>query len=184
MPEPVRNSAAAGTYSMDWTQWFHLHGGALLLYARQWTRSRTDAEEAVQDGFIRFWRSRSREDRMKPPEKDLPLLFVAVKHAAFDRARRCRRRQDREHAAGREWYDKGDLFQTEITESERTQRIEKALMTLPGNQREVVVLKFWGRLTFRQIGRALRISPNTAASRYRYALAALQRQLRGGKANE
>ena len=36
--------------------------------------------------------------------------------------------------------------------------------------REVVVMKIWGDLTFAQISEALAISPNTAASRYRYAL--------------
>jgi RNA polymerase sigma-70 factor (ECF subfamily) len=39
------------------------------------------------------------------------------------------------------------------------------------------VLKIWGELTFEQIAGQLAISPNTAASRCRYALAALRRDL-------
>ena len=38
-------------------------------------------------------------------------------------------------------------------------------------------MKIWGGLTFPQIAEAAGISPNTAASRYRYALAALREQL-------
>ncbi len=38
-------------------------------------------------------------------------------------------------------------------------------------------MKIWGGLSFPQIAEALRISSNTAASRYRYALARLREQL-------
>jgi RNA polymerase sigma-70 factor (ECF subfamily) len=38
-------------------------------------------------------------------------------------------------------------------------------------------MKIWGGLTFAQIGEALNVSLNTAASRYRYALARLQTDL-------
>jgi RNA polymerase sigma-70 factor (ECF subfamily) len=42
-------------------------------------------------------------------------------------------------------------------------------------------MKFWGGLTFQQIAETLAISPNTAASRYRYALEQLAQELRGIK---
>ena len=48
---------------------------------------------------------------------------------------------------------------------------------LPHEQREVLVMKIWNDLTFAKIAEALEISPNTAASRYRYALAALKKDL-------
>jgi len=48
---------------------------------------------------------------------------------------------------------------------------------LPHDQREVLVLKIWNELTFSEIGDALGISQNTAASRYRYALAHLKKSL-------
>jgi RNA polymerase sigma-70 factor (ECF subfamily) len=47
--------------------------------------------------------------------------------------------------------------------------IRAALGRLPTEQREVVVLKVWHEMTFDEIARGLGISPNTAASRYRYA---------------
>ena len=54
---------------------------------------------------------------------------------------------------------------------------------LPQEQREVVALKIDGGLTFAEIGEALSISANTAASRYRYALEKLRDSL-GGKKGE
>jgi len=55
--------------------------------------------------------------------------------------------------------------------------IEKTLQALPCEQKEVVIMKIWGGLTFEGIAEALTISANTAASRYRYALASLRRSL-------
>lgn len=49
-----------------------------------------------------------------------------------------------------------------------------ALKGLPDDQREAMVLHIWGELTFSQIGELLGVSSNTAASRYRYALAKLR----------
>lgn len=49
---------------------------------------------------------------------------------------------------------------------------------MPEEQRAVVHLKLWGELTFEQIAAALEIPPNTAASRYRYALDKLRGRLR------
>ena len=53
-------------------------------------------------------------------------------------------------------------------------RVPQALAALDDGQREVTVLHIWGELTFAEIGEVLGVSPNTAASRYRYALARLR----------
>ena len=55
--------------------------------------------------------------------------------------------------------------------------VEQALLQLPPTQQVVIRMKYYMGYTFRQIGEALAISMNTAASRCRYALAALRAQL-------
>ena len=62
---------------------------------------------------------------------------------------------------------------------ERDEALERALARLPVEQREVVALKVDGELTFAEIGAVMGISPNTAASRYRYALGKLRAELKG-----
>jgi RNA polymerase sigma-70 factor (ECF subfamily) len=59
--------------------------------------------------------------------------------------------------------------------------LRERIKTLSPKLREVVIMKFWGGLTFQQIAETLAISPNTAASRYRYALEQLAQELRGIK---
>lgn len=47
--------------------------------------------------------------------------------------------------------------------------VEAALLSLPEDLREVVILHVLEGLTFREVSSRLRISPNTAAGRYRQA---------------
>lgn len=52
--------------------------------------------------------------------------------------------------------------------------LQSALAELPEDQREVIVLHIWAKMSFEEIASALEISPNTAASRYRYGLSKLR----------
>ena len=156
----------------DWRAWYDAHGAALLLFARQWCDTQADAEDIVQEAFIRFWKTRGRGAVREP----LAYLFMCVKRVAMDQRRSRQRRRRRETQVVAQTTDAA-LFQSGVEHDERRQLIEAALATLAGEQRQVVVLKLWGGLTFAQVAEALEIPANTAASRYRYALEALRRQL-------
>jgi RNA polymerase sigma-70 factor (ECF subfamily) len=158
---------------MDWEQLIDEHGAKLVLYARQWCRSHADAEDAVQTAVVKLWRGRKGKE-------DIPLgrVFVAAKHAAIDAMRSGSRRRQRELKANEDAPTDDRLFEDAELEEERRQAIEAALGTLPGEQREVVVMKIWGEMTFKEISKALDVTQNTVASRYRYGLKALSRKLR------
>jgi RNA polymerase sigma-70 factor (ECF subfamily) len=151
----------------DWSDWLDAHGGALVLFARQWLPGAADAEDAVQDGFVRFWKVRHRA------ADATAYLFACVRRAALDRLRTDRRRTTREGRAARP-ESAEPLFLAAAEQGERQAAIEAALERLPEEQRAVLVLKIWGGLTFPQIAAALEAPENTAASRYRYALAKLR----------
>ncbi len=55
-------------------------------------------------------------------------------------------------------------------EKDERLRLERALRTLPPEQREVVHLKVYEKKTFKEISEMTFVSINTASSRYRYAL--------------
>jgi RNA polymerase sigma-70 factor (ECF subfamily) len=153
----------------DWQRWLDRHGGPLVLLARQLVATKADAEDVVQEAFVRFWRSRS---SVADPAA---FLYACVKHCALDWQRGRRRQLQREERVARP--EAESLFAGSLEEDERRATIEAALRKLPGEQAEVLVMKIWGGLSFPQIAVALEIPPNTAASRYRYALAKLREQL-------
>jgi RNA polymerase sigma-70 factor (ECF subfamily) len=153
----------------SWSNWLDEHGAALVMLARRWAASRSDAEDIVQEAFVRFWRTRG--DVAEP----IGYLYACVKHCAIDWLRGRERRQRRELANARPEADA--MFVAPIEMDERRLAIEGALRSLPENQAEVLVMKIWGGLSFPQIAVALEISPNTAASRYRYALSKMREQL-------
>jgi RNA polymerase sigma-70 factor (ECF subfamily) len=55
--------------------------------------------------------------------------------------------------------------------------LKKALLDLPEDQNQVVMMKVFQNFTFKDIGHLLGISANTAASRYRYALSNLRKSV-------
>ncbi len=152
----------------DWKTCFAQLSPALLLFARRWTNSRADAEDVVQDAFVRFWRKEhSLENR--------GLLYATVRSTALDRLRSEHRRVRREAVASDERPDHCEpVF---APEDEGQQLLAAAVERLPNEQREVVILKIWNELTFAEIAGVLEISQNTAASRYRYALGTLKKLL-------
>jgi RNA polymerase sigma-70 factor (ECF subfamily) len=152
----------------DWKTCFAQLGPALVLFARRWTNSRADAEDVVQEAFVRFWRRQhSLENR--------GLLYATVRSAALDRLRSEQRRARREVAASLDGADHCEPFFA--PEDEGQQLLAGAIERLPNEQREVVIMKIWNDLTFAEIAGILEISQNTAASRYRYALGALKKIL-------
>ena len=152
----------------DWKTCFAQLGPALLLFARRWTNCRADAEDIVQEAFVRFWRRQhSIENRA--------LLYATVRSTALDRLRSDQRRARREAMAAD---DSEETFEPPfLAMDEGQQLLAAAVERLPNEQREVLVLKIWNDLTFAEIGNVLEISQNTAASRYRYALGALRKTL-------
>ena len=153
----------------DWASWLDRHGPALVLLARAWVPTRADAEDVVQEAFVRFWRSR---DRAADPTA---YLFACVKRSALDCVRARGRQTRREAAVAKP--EGESLFDGPLEQSERRAAVAAALDTLPEAQREVLVMKVWGGLTFPQIADALGIPADTAASRFRYALSKLRERL-------
>jgi RNA polymerase sigma-70 factor (ECF subfamily) len=139
----------------------------MLAVARALTGSAADAEDAVQQTFLDLYRARRALGRAERPEA---YAVSAVRNAAL----RLRSRRREEELPARE-----PVGEQGLALEEGEPALERALGRLPAEQRDVLALKIEGGLTFEEIGAALAISPNTAASRYRYALSRLRDALGG-----
>jgi RNA polymerase sigma-70 factor (ECF subfamily) len=162
---------ASGSSHRAWHECYRLLAPKLLLFARQWAPSPADAEDIVQTAFVRFWQ--------KQPDagpEHYPLAYAAVRTAALDFLRSSTRRNRRETA----YHDEQPaqpvpLFQCSLELEEEATVVQSALSRLSPEQREVLVLRIWGELTFAQIAQVSSESINTVASRYRTALQALRK---------
>ena len=147
-------------------------GQRLFATARTMLASTTDAEDVVHDLFVELARSRQRLAAVADLDA---YLFTMLRHAAI---RRLRRRSLADRTLERLGRDRlaGDGFATPPVEA-ADDSLSAAVATLPAEQREVVGLKIDGGLTFAEIATVIGISPNTASSRYRYALEKLRAML-------
>lgn len=152
---------------MDWNGFINKNLASFVLYARQWLPNKQDAEDAVQEAFIRFWNSSVRNS-----ENPLPYLYKAIRWTAIDMLRNRIRKKETVFQ-DLELNNTGFFSSTEIDEQSRI-KIEKFISMLPPEQREVLTMKIWGNLTFKEIAEIQGVSQNTAASRYRYAINTLK----------
>lgn len=153
-----------------------LMGPRLYRTARTLLGNAQDAEDAVQEVFVSLVRGRA---RLTNVDNLSAYLFASLRNAAARIAKRRADAQARliESTASVEPVGPGrSLGETRETDLHDRRRswLRQALDRLPAEQREIVALKIDGELTFAQIGVLLKISPQTAASRYRYALEKLK----------
>lgn len=163
--------------SKIWKQWLAENGPRLLLFARSWGKSREDAEDLVQEAVLKMWHYQQEENRGGGPP-DLPLVFSTIRFGGLMLHRTDKRRKKREESI---LYlnDFQDVWLDPVVEEDEEAIIlREAVQKLSDKLREVIVMKIWGDLTFLQISETLAISPNTAASRYRYALEQLAHSMK------
>jgi RNA polymerase sigma-70 factor (ECF subfamily) len=163
----LKSGLAAGKPA-SYQEAYDRFGSALFRAAARWLGGRNDAEDAVQDVFSSLVRSR---ERIRHVTDLKAYLFVALRHAveriARQRQQRLAARLDETLAGPARPRDDG----------QDAERLWTLLSRLPAEQRDVLILKTQGGLTFAQIGRVQNISPHTAASRYRYGLEKLRQML-------
>jgi RNA polymerase sigma-70 factor, ECF subfamily len=141
----------------------------LVRYASTLTRQRDDAEDAVQAALVRIALKPGLLAKARYP---WAYLLKITRNEALNIVRRRRPMRSLTRPDARIWSDAPAHGEGEIH-----QLVRLALRKLPSTQAEVVVLKIWEEMTFAEVGDILGQSPNTAASRYRYALQKLSQHL-------
>lgn len=165
-----------------WREWLEENGPKLLLFARQQSRSHEDAKDIFQDALVKLVEKVRSGEFVGGQDAWLPYLYTAIRRLAIDLSRRDDRRKRREDTVTADaetgQYDAlQPWFENESSDDETRDQLERGLKELPEKFSEVIVMKIWGERTFAEIGETLGISQNTAASRYRYGLEALKRNL-------
>jgi RNA polymerase sigma factor (sigma-70 family) len=145
---------------------FDRYAAALELYARQICDC---SEDVVQEALLGL------VEQPRPPDDVAAWLYRVVRNKALSalRSSRRRKRHETEAASGRAmWFERSaaDLIDAGAAAD--------ALESLSIEQREVVVARIWGGLSFQQIGQLVGASDSAAHRRYDAALSALRQKLR------
>ena len=141
---------------------YRRHGAALVLFASAMTGERSRGQDAVHQVFLKLLERGGLAHAADPKA----YLFTSVRNAILNDTKV--RERDIPIDADTGWFDPPNRdYAAEAN-------LRRALAGLSDEQRQVTVLHVWGDLTFAQIADVLGINANTAASRYRYALAKLR----------
>ena len=141
------------------------HAAGLALYARQWCSA---PEDAVQEAFLKL------AARTVTPPDAVGWLYAVSRNLARTAGRSERRRRHHEAAAAAAnpvWFAPAENASLDA------EAAAAALNGLPPEEREAVVARVWGGLSFEQIGELLGSSAATAHRRFAAGLALLRERL-------
>jgi RNA polymerase sigma-70 factor (ECF subfamily) len=143
------------------------YASRLLFFAHSLVGDSALAEDLLQECFLRLLDlepDQVRHDSMRN------LLYMILRNLARDESRR--------RATRLKSYPLLAPSTVAGGEAGRFEGLSLALHALPEEQREVVVLKFYGELTFAEIAELTTVPEPTVKSRYRYAVEKLAEVLR------
>ena len=141
------------------------YGADLYRYALMILADHGAAEDAVQQAFIKLMKIGK---RILEIESSDGYLRTVVRNECYGI---IKKRQQSDNVV-KVLSSKPILEKTsrEIIGEDERKLIEAAIRKLPADQREVLHMKVYEDKTFREIGKMIGVSLNTAASRYRYAM--------------
>ena len=161
---------------MNLEELYGRHGENLYRYLIFRLGSAEDAEDVLQETFCRFAQYGLRWNFVRDPQT---FAFKVARNEAsrFLKRKLGRRVEEKMILSGA-----AGGFTAAFTAPDDPTLVAllRSADDLPAEQKEVVFLKVFEGLTFKEIGSVCGVSANTAASRYRYGIEKL-REAAGGK---
>ncbi len=143
------------------------HGAALVLYARQWCSS---PDDALQEALIDL------AQLTVGPRDPVGWLFKTVRCKALNQARSQRRREMHQRQAAE---DRDTWFERDPADAVQSSELETMLEELEPLEREIVVARIWGGMSFEQIAELVDVSMSTVHRHYQKTLKQLEHKLNG-----
>ncbi|MDO5049658.1 MAG: sigma-70 family RNA polymerase sigma factor [Actinomycetaceae bacterium] len=161
-----------GEYSA-FTELVTRHGGAMKRYAKYFTSSDADADEAVQEALITAWQS---VDDLNNPKALRSWLMKITARKSLDlvRSRKAHSPIEDVDVATRR---PGPQARADMVET--VQQLKETVNRLPQNQREVWVLREIGAHTYQEIAEILQVSTASVRGRLERARVTIAKELEG-----
>lgn len=138
------------------------------------------AEDLFQDTFIKVV-DRLRRGKYKEEGKFLPWVLRIANNLCIDYYRKTKRKPSIINPEGFDIFEvlnfEEDNAQDEIIKRERATYVKGLLDQLSAEQKEVVILRHYADLSFKQISELTGVSINTSLGRMRYALINMRKMI-------
>ena len=167
---------AIARYNADaFAEAYRRHAGAVFGLAHRLLWERAQAEEMVQEIFLRLWEQPERFDQARGSLRSFLLMDAHAR--CVDRIRSDTRRKEREERSARaEMVSDYDL-DLEAYDLDISEQVREALATLSEAERRAIELAYFGGHTYREVARILEQPEGTIKSRIRTGLTRLRTQL-------
>ena len=130
-----------------------------------------DADEVAQEAFLSAWKGLP---NFRGESRFSTWLYQLTTHAAIDLMRREKRQAAAEDIDEITAADDGPSPQQQVERTETQREIRSALMQLPEEYRQVLLLRFMQELSYEEIGQTLKLPAGTVKSRLNRAKAQLK----------
>jgi len=137
------------------------------------------AEDIFQDAFLKMIKT-IKEGRYAEQGKFLPWAIRVAHNLCMDHFRRTKNQIPVTLPDGQDiscLFGAGDMVSDGIEKRQVHDSVRKLVEELPEEQREVIVLRIYSDLSFKQISDLTGVSINTALGRMRYGLINLRRMI-------
>jgi RNA polymerase sigma-70 factor (ECF subfamily) len=147
------------------------HRKLVYSMARRLLGSHEDADEAAQVAFVRAWRARERfRGEASLATWLVRIVLNVAKSMGVRRAESARYRQP-------EAADPAENAEQRIHRRELRGRVRRAVDALPPRQREVVRLKAFSELTYREVADVMELSEGAVKAHFHQAVSNLRRRM-------
>ncbi|HTX46720.1 MAG TPA: sigma-70 family RNA polymerase sigma factor [Solirubrobacteraceae bacterium] len=159
---------------------FDRHGDQAFSLAYRMCGRRAMAEDIVQEAFVSLWRGGARYDRARGSVRT--WVLSAVHNRAIDAFRHesAKSALDVRDDGIAERLESGERTDREAERRDDARQVRTALEELPGEQRQVIELAYFGGFTHTQIAEMLSLPAGTVKGRMRLGLSKLRVTLADG----
>ncbi len=151
---------------------------AIYAYLVRFIGDENDAEDVLQEVFVKVWKNLR---RYRKGESFKVWIFAIARNAAIDRMRKRKEfvfssfnNDEGGNSITDTLSDMAPLPEELLMRKDSSEVLEKALLLLKPNYREVLLLHYHEELTFSEIGKIVGRPLNTVKSQYRRALTVLR----------
>ncbi len=136
-------------------------------------KDRSQTEDMFQDLLIRVI-DKLKKGLYKEEGKFLPWMIRIAHNMCLDQFRKVKRLPIIKMSNEADFFEQYDLaspdIETNMIAKETSKQVTEMLDMLPDEQREIIILRHYADLTFKEIAALKHISINTALGRMRYGL--------------